>query len=296
MPLRKQVFLCAGALFSVASGECVISARQCNNFPEFNNSHFPDAHGHQYLGTAGSASKCARRAEDFHHWCGNGRGSEKALTAATHRPTMTSQIYHPTACDPKWSLYGKHCYIHVWEHKTFWHAEQWCQEQGGSLCSIHGPAENEFVFTLTKGISSWIGYQDVDQDEQYQWTDNTPANFENHANDCTGREHEPDCQPEQVAQKWHKWEGQDLGTWVCKKLAKWKLGLVRDSESVEKLNALEWEKFKKPHPEADLKPLSEPAKANSLEEPARPEKDLKLKEPQHDVEQERKECGDGKSC
>lgn len=87
-----------------------------------------------------------RRAEDFHHWCGNGRDNEQANVAATHMPTMTTQVYalhhtlrffsspprspapqvyHPTACDSSWSLYHRHCYVHVWEAKTWWEAEAW---------------------------------------------------------------------------------------------------------------------------------------------------------------------------
>jgi len=287
-------------IYSFAGGECIISSRKCNNFPEFDDSVFPDAYGHEYLGTQSAAGKCMRRAEDFHHWCGNGRENERAMTAATHKPTLTSQIYHPTACDPKWSLYGKHCYIHVWQAKTWWEAEQWCNEKGASLCSIHGPAENEFVFTLTKGITSWIGYQDQDQDQKFEWTDNTPANFENMANDCAGRETDPDCAPEQQAQKWHNWAGEDRSTWVCKKLAKWRTKLVRDVESPEKLSLLDWESYKKPHVDSDTKQLSEPAKASSLEAVSRPksesvEKNGKV-ESVSSERVEKKDCGDGRVC
>jgi len=62
------------------------------------------------------------------------------------------------------------------------------------------------VFTLTKGISSWIGYNDADQDEEMKWTDNTKTDFENMSKNCTGREMDDDCKPEEKAQQWYDWE------------------------------------------------------------------------------------------
>jgi hypothetical protein len=74
--------------------------------------------------------------------------------------------------------------------------------------------------TLTLGLSSWIGYQDIDQDSHYEWSDKTEDNFNNWAKNCTGREHEPECAPEERQQQWYDWEGHDLGTYLCKKPAK----------------------------------------------------------------------------
>lgn len=267
--------LVIASVIPVGHSDCIITAKQCNNFPTFSGTQFPDKYGEELL-DVGSPSKCVRRAEDFHHWCGNGRDSEKATVAATHRETMLTQIYHPTACDPKWSLYGKHCYTHVWEHKTWWEAEAWCNERGGNLCSIHGKPENEFVFTLTKGLSSWIGYNDVDQDEDYQWSDSTKTDFDNMNKNCTGRETEPDCQPEAVAQQWFNWEGHDRGTWVCKKLAKYGLTLMRNTTSLEALaiGSTDWETFKRPVIE-DVK--ADPERKRKFEE-ERPEPKMEAQE------------------
>ena len=46
---------------------------------------------------------------------------------------------------------------------TWWEASQACEQQGGALASIHSKLENNFIMTLTLGLSSWIGYQDIDQ-------------------------------------------------------------------------------------------------------------------------------------
>mmetsp|Transcript_19512 Transcript_19512/g.48948 ORF Transcript_19512/g.48948 Transcript_19512/m.48948 type:complete len:307 (+) Transcript_19512:252-1172(+) len=243
-----------------AAGEpsCVLSAQRCQKFPSFAGTQFADRFGEELLGAGDTPASCLRRAEDFHHWCGNGRDVERAAVAATHVKTRQTQVFHPTACDPGWSLYDKNCYIHVWRSKTWWDAEAYCNAHGGNLCSIHGKQENEFVFTLTKGLTSWIGYHDVDQDEKHQWTDNTPSNYENKAKNCTGRELDPDCSdPVEVAQQWHDWEGYDAASWVCKKQAKWKLGLLTNATVLEphlaELGRLNWEDLKKPHPAEQIR-------------------------------------------
>jgi len=51
--------------------KCLITAKRCNNYPQFAGKQFPDTHGLNYLGVAEKPSFCLRRAEDFHHWCGN---------------------------------------------------------------------------------------------------------------------------------------------------------------------------------------------------------------------------------
>lgn len=207
---------------------CVLSARKCTNFPQFDNAQFADRFGEDLVGVENS-SACLRRAEDFHHWCGNGRETEKPTVAATYVPSGDTQIYFPTACDQGWSFYNGHCYVHVWRAKTWWEAETWCNKEDAHLCSVHGKAENEFVFTLTKGLSSWIGYHDVDQDEKKEWSDNSKTDYENMSQDCSGREDEEDCSPKEQAQKWHDWNGADRGTWVCKKPAKVKVPLLRNT-------------------------------------------------------------------
>lgn len=228
LSLTSQAFLTTAGL-TRASPPCRISAARCQNYPSLDDATFLDSIGHGN-GITADSSGCLRRAEDFHHWCGNDRHSSKQErqnkgqrppdVAATHLPSGDTQFYRSGACDSGWSLYHKSCYVHVWRAKTWWEAEQWCNERNGNLCSIHGKHENEFVFTLTKGISSWIGFHDVDQDQEYKWTDSSKSDYENRAKNCTGRESEPDCQPKEQAQQWYDWQGHDRGSWVCKKKAK----------------------------------------------------------------------------
>jgi len=284
-------------VFFVAADVCVVTAKHCENFPQFSNNQFRDKYGEELLGAGENPSRCMRRAEDFHHWCGNGRDNENATVATTYMPSLDAQVYHPTACDPGWSLYHKHCYIHVWRSKTWWEAEQYCNKHNSNLCSIHGKAENEFVFTLTKGLSSWIGYNDVDQDEEFQWSDNTKTDFENMSKNCTGREHEKDCQPEEKAQQWYNWDGADRGTWVCKKPTKWALKLLRKT-SPEKLLGIDWEGLKIDQPaekgaglsNAEAQGLPADFKHTRIEDKDVPKKRKEMEIP--DEKQEKEKCLD----
>jgi hypothetical protein len=134
---------------------------------------------------------------------------------------------------------GRFCYKHIWEKRTWWEAEALCRERSAHLASVHSKAENRFIYTLTSGLSAWIGYTDLDQDTHYQWSDNTQDDFSNHAKNCTGRETEPDCQPEERKQQWYDWEGHDRGTFVCKRNALLPVALLRNT-TAKTLKESDW--------------------------------------------------------
>eukprot|EP00931_Biecheleriopsis_adriatica_P004123 TRINITY_DN105838_c0_g1_i1.p1 TRINITY_DN105838_c0_g1~~TRINITY_DN105838_c0_g1_i1.p1 ORF type:complete len:301 (+),score=58.72 TRINITY_DN105838_c0_g1_i1:62-964(+) len=212
-----------------APGGCTITANVCRNFPEFQKKQFRDDIGENHAGAGGNDAACLKRAEDFHHWCGNGAAHE-AQVAATYNSEQLTQVYHPGACQAGWSQWDAFCYKHFWDKKTWFEAEAICRQhgEGSHLASIHSRAENRFIFTLTNGLSAWIGYTDLDQDTHYKWSDNTQDDFSNFAKNCTGREHEPDCKPEEKAQQWYDWEGHDAGTYVCKRNALLPIALLRN--------------------------------------------------------------------
>lgn len=199
-------------------GGCILTAIACKNFPEFRRTTFRDSIGEQHLGTGNSDAACLKRAEDLHHWCGN-VGQNGATVAATHVASKVSQVYHPRACENGWSQYDAFCYKHYWEKQTWFEAEALCRERKSHLASVHSRAENRFIYALTNGLSAWIGYSDLDQDTHYKWSDNTQDDFSNFAKNCTGREHEPDCKPEEKRQQWYDTDGTDAGTFVCKRNA-----------------------------------------------------------------------------
>merc|ERR1711920_511097 len=141
------------------------------------------------------------------------------MGAATYNPAQWTQVYHPGACERGWSQWDAFCYKHFWEKRDWFSAEAACRERNSHLASVHTQAENRFIYTLTSGLSAWIGYTDLDQDTHYKWSDNTQDDFSNFAKNCTGREHEPDCKPEEKKQQWYDWNGGDAGTFVCKRNA-----------------------------------------------------------------------------
>mmetsp|Transcript_146650 Transcript_146650/g.258476 ORF Transcript_146650/g.258476 Transcript_146650/m.258476 type:complete len:315 (+) Transcript_146650:73-1017(+) len=195
---------------------CTITAKACTNFPEFSRMQFRDHLGEEHLETGSDDGACLKRAEDFHHWCGNG-ASGGAQVAATFNPRNWSQVYHPGACDKGWSQWDAFCYKYFWEMKTWPEAEALCRQHDSHLVSIHSHAENRFVAALQQGLKGWIGYSDLDKDTHYQWSDNTQDDFTNFAKNCTGREHEPDCQKEEVAQQWYSSSGVETSPYTCKR-------------------------------------------------------------------------------
>lgn len=226
-PRTTPVLLVAAAQSSVGGVGCTITAKVCENFPEFQRKQFRDDLGEEHLGTRDSEAACLKRAEEFHHWCGNPE-AEGVQVAATYNPMKWSQFYHPGACDKGWSQWDSFCYKFYLEMKTWFEAEQVCRDANANLVSVHSRAENRFVNSLAHGLKVWIGYTDLDQDTHYQWSDNTQDDFTNFAKNCTGREHEPDCQREEVQQQWYKGKGDERSPYVCKKSALVPLGLLRN--------------------------------------------------------------------
>jgi hypothetical protein len=217
---------------------CVLTVKTCRNFPEFTRTQFRDSAGETHSKTGSNEAACLKRAEDMHFFCGNGV-KDGAQVAATYAPQELSQVYHPSACDKGWSQWDAFCLKHFWEKKTWFEAEALCRQRDAHLASVHSQAENRFVYTLTSGLSAWIGYTDLDQDTHYQWSDSTQDDFSNHAKNCTGREEEPDCKPEERAQQWYDWEGNDRGTYVCKRNALLPVALMRNT-TAKALKEKDW--------------------------------------------------------
>lgn len=242
--LRDSVVV-LGLAFTVrlSSGEestgCMITAKMCQNFPEFQQKQFRDDIGETHVNAGSNDAACLKRAEDFHHWCGN--PSSDAQVAASYERDQLSQVYHPGACPKSWSQWDAFCYKRFWEKKTWFEAEAFCRQygEGAHLASIHSRAENRFIYALTGGLSAWIGYTDLDQDTHYKWSDNTQDDFSNFAKNCTGREDEPDCKPEERQQQWYDWEGHDRGTFICKRNALLPVALLRNT-SARSLITKQW--------------------------------------------------------
>eukprot|EP00933_Yihiella_yeosuensis_P076423 TRINITY_DN8616_c1_g1_i1.p1 TRINITY_DN8616_c1_g1~~TRINITY_DN8616_c1_g1_i1.p1 ORF type:complete len:307 (+),score=56.79 TRINITY_DN8616_c1_g1_i1:46-966(+) len=230
--LLVAAFLTGSCSSAEQESGCTITANQCRNFPEYQRKQFRDTVGEENVGAGKNDAACLKRAQDFHHWCGNDISSG-AQVAATFNSLQLSQVYHPGACEKGWSQFDAFCYKHYWDKRTWFEAERLCRDRDAHLASVHSQAENRFVFTLTQGLSAWIGYTDLDQDTHYKWSDDTQDDFSNFAKNCTGREHEPDCKPEERQQQWYDWEGGDAGTYVCKKNALLPMALLRNVSAAD---------------------------------------------------------------
>ncbi|KAF4663342.1 hypothetical protein FOL46_004810 [Perkinsus olseni] len=230
-----KVLLLATVTAAAAEGKCIITSSVCEHFLHLTNKQFEDVLGERYLGTADNEPMCLRRAQQFHDWCGN-PSSQSSVTVAASFNART-QLYSPDACDDGWVLYGSACYRFVDSLVDFFEAEARCNAMGANLASIHSEAENEFVRTLTGGRSTWIGYSDTDQDEDYDWTDGSENEFNKWANNCTDPAYadDPDCAPQKAQEQWYGWDGSDPGPFVCKKQAKGKRKTYLLSLSAEEL-------------------------------------------------------------
>lgn len=234
-----SVALCAIA-DELASAEpgCTITATFCRNFPEFSRTQFRDSIGEENLEAGSNEAACLKRAEDLHHWCGN-NASMGAQVAATYNPKQWSQLYHQGACDPGWSQWDAFCYKYYWEMKTWPEAESLCRDRNSHLVSIHSQAENRFVAVLQHGLKGWIGYTDIDKDTHYEWSDSTQDDFTNFAKNCTGREDEPDCKPEEVQQQWYTSKGASKSPYTCKRNALLPVALLKNT-SAKQLIEIPW--------------------------------------------------------
>lgn len=217
---------------------CTITASVCRNFPELARTQFRDSVGEENLEAGTNEAACLKRAEDFHHWCGN-NASSGAQVVATYNPKQWSQMYHEGACDKGWSQWDAFCYKYYWEMKTWPEAESLCRERNSHLVSIHSQAENRFVAVLQHGLKGWIGYTDIDKDTHYEWSDSTQDDFTNFAKNCTGREDEPDCKPEEVQQQWYTSKGASTSPYTCKRNALLPVALLKNV-SAKQVREIPW--------------------------------------------------------
>lgn len=166
----------------------------------------------QFLDAKGADQEhvCYRRAAAFDSWCGNER-TDSVTVAASFRESSRTQIVSPNACDPGWVLFDAHCYLYHSEHMDWASANTFCVSQLSSLTSVHSSLENEFLHTLTGGISTWIGFKDVNAGatpvEDYRWTDRSEVDYRNWNS----------TESENSGKEWHEWDGRDPAPFICKK-------------------------------------------------------------------------------
>lgn len=190
----------------VMGSPCTIHTIMCANHSEFTGKQFADEAHVQ------AEHVCYRRANSFNEWCKNPPGDEITVTAS-FSTTGKTQFFSPNACDPGWILFDDSCYLYNMEYMNWTSANKFCASHSSALVSIHSPLENDFLHSLTGGLSTWIGFADVRTDpnavEDYRWIDNSQVDYRNW--------NTSDSPETDKGKEWHEWDNRDPAPCICKK-------------------------------------------------------------------------------
>ncbi|XP_061682959.1 type-2 ice-structuring protein-like [Syngnathoides biaculeatus] len=92
------------------------------------------------------------------------------------------KVVRVPSCPKGWSRLDDRCFLVVDKLQTFADAESSCQGLGANLASIRSAVEDEVVSALIARFAStgyvWIGYNDINVEGTFEWTDGSPSVFE----------------------------------------------------------------------------------------------------------------------
>ncbi|XP_047218411.1 aggrecan core protein-like isoform X2 [Girardinichthys multiradiatus] len=81
-------------------------------------------------------------------------------------------------CEDGWTKFQGNCYLHISDREEWLEAEKRCRDLNSHLVSIITPEEQQFVSASVQDYQ-WIGLNDKTVENDFQWTDGTPLQYEN---------------------------------------------------------------------------------------------------------------------
>ncbi|XP_002663014.2 macrophage mannose receptor 1 [Danio rerio] len=97
--------------------------------------------------------------------------------------TLPLPTVRPGGCSPEWTIFQGSCYK-LFQNKMTWHdARNLCISHGGNLVSILTHEEQAFLTTLMLDSVDdiWIGFNDVNWEMRFLWTDGKGVSYTNWA-------------------------------------------------------------------------------------------------------------------
>ncbi|XP_051570049.1 macrophage mannose receptor 1-like isoform X2 [Myxocyprinus asiaticus] len=136
----------------------------------------------------------------------------------TQEPPTTQQL----SCPPEWIKKDPHNCIRIYqkqkeERKTWFEARDFCRAIGGDLVSFHSREEINTIPYIV-GEPAWIGFNSLDSNSGFVWSDETPSDFDNWSsgepNNYNDQEH---CGESffYFKRRWNDRDCEAFNDWIC---------------------------------------------------------------------------------